>query len=105
MNKKQKTHERRKMIKNLASAAVGVALGEDMEPITEASPRLEARIAGGSWLMVSVAGTLAFIIGSTLIMQAMRQQSQLQVIGDDVSQFCTAKPSSSPWYFLDCRAS
>ena len=40
-----------------------------MERITEASPRLKARIAGGLWLMVIVAGMTAFVIRSPLIVR------------------------------------
>src|SRR5437870_2634158 len=38
-----------------------------MKQIKEASPRLKARIAGGLWLMVIVAGMSAFVIRSPLI--------------------------------------
>jgi len=38
-----------------------------IERITEASPRLKARIAGGLWLMVIVAGMTAFVIRSPMI--------------------------------------
>src|SRR5437879_1342393 len=38
-----------------------------MERIAEASPSLKARIAGGLWLMVIIAGMTAFVIRSPLI--------------------------------------
>jgi len=38
-----------------------------IERITEASPRFKARIAGGLWLMVIVAGMTAFVIRSPMI--------------------------------------
>ena len=40
-----------------------------MERIAEASPRFKARIAGGLWLMVIVAGMSAFVIRSPLIVR------------------------------------
>ena len=40
-----------------------------MERLIEASPRLKARIAGGLWLMVIVAGMSAFLIRSPLIVR------------------------------------
>ena len=40
-----------------------------IERITEASPRLKARIAGGLWLMVIVVGMTAFVIRSPLIVR------------------------------------
>lgn len=40
-----------------------------MEQITEASPRLKARITGGLWLMVIIASMFAFVIQSPLIVR------------------------------------
>ena len=40
-----------------------------MERITEASPRIKARIAGGLWLMVIAGGVTAFVIRSPLIVR------------------------------------
>ena len=40
-----------------------------MERITEASPRIKARIAGGLWLMVIAGSVLAFVIRSPLIVR------------------------------------
>src|SRR5713226_5911986 len=40
-----------------------------MERIAKSSPRLKARIAGGLWLMVIVAGMTAFVIRSPLIVR------------------------------------
>ena len=39
------------------------------EQIAEASPRLKARIAGGLWLMVIVAGMTAFLIRSPMMVR------------------------------------
>src|SRR5437660_10598748 len=39
------------------------------ERIAKASPRFQARMAGGLWLMVIATGTFAFLAGATLIVR------------------------------------
>jgi hypothetical protein len=54
-----------------------------MERITEASPRLKARIAGGLWLMVIAGGVTAFVIRSSLIVRGDVAATATNILGSE----------------------
>jgi hypothetical protein len=54
-----------------------------MEQITEASPRLKARIAGGLWLMVIVAGMSAFLTRSPLIVRGDAAATATRILASE----------------------
>lgn len=54
-----------------------------MERITEATPRFKARIAGGLWLTVIVAGPSAFIIRSPLIVRGDAAATATKILASE----------------------
>ena len=54
-----------------------------MERITEASPRLKARIAGGLWFMVIVSGMSAFLIRSPLIVRSDAAATATRILASE----------------------
>ena len=51
--------------------------------ITEASPRFKARIAGGLWLMVIVAGMTAFVIRSPLVVSGDAAATATKILASE----------------------